>query len=102
MIEDGRLSSELLADTNAAILNQDRLWLEESGIPGRPWYRSMYAAPDEDSGYASWMLPSLRYSIEHQDEDVLNTVAASYFGKLRGGRATFLTLQEQAQAEAGR
>ncbi|MCH8986438.1 MAG: hypothetical protein IIB04_07475 [Acidobacteria bacterium] len=102
LIEDGRLSSELLAQTNAAIFNQDRLWLEESGIPGRPWYRSMYSAPDEDSGYASWMLPSLRYAVEHQNEDVRNTVAAIYFGKLREGRANFLMLHERAQAEASR
>ena len=46
----------------------DRAWLSEDGIPGRPWFRSLYAASDEDSGYASWILPGLRWSIEHKDK----------------------------------
>ena len=25
----------------------ERAWLHEAGLPGRPWYRNLYAAPDE-------------------------------------------------------
>ncbi len=33
----------------------------------RPWSRSLYVSPDPFSGYASWMLPGLRYEIETDD-----------------------------------
>jgi N-acetylated-alpha-linked acidic dipeptidase len=102
LIEAGRLSKTRLARTNAAVVGQDRLWLVEGGIPGRPWFRSMYAAPDEDSGYASWMLPSLRYAIEHQDEEVLTWVISLYEDKLRHGAEVFEALHDRLKAERER
>ena len=48
-----RLADELLRGL-------ERAWLSESGLPGRPWYRNLYTAPDESSGYAAWPLPGLQ------------------------------------------
>ncbi|WP_419937002.1 hypothetical protein [Candidatus Palauibacter sp.] len=39
----------------------------DRGVQGRPWSRSIYVSPDPFSGYASWMLPGLRYEIETDD-----------------------------------
>ncbi|TVQ63718.1 MAG: M20/M25/M40 family metallo-hydrolase [Phycisphaerales bacterium] len=56
----GELSPEALDRVNARILASDRAWLHEAGMPERPWFRSLFAATDETSGYAAWMLPMLR------------------------------------------
>ena len=48
------------------------------GIPGRPWFRSLYAASDEDSGYAAWILPGLRHAVEHDDEEEFKEMRALY------------------------
>jgi len=40
-----------------------RTWLDEAGLPGRPWFKNLYVAPDETSGYASWTLPGLRKAV---------------------------------------
>ena len=45
----------------------ERTWMHESGLPGRPWYKSLYMAPDVNSGYATWPLPGLRRAIEMQN-----------------------------------
>ncbi|MEZ6017915.1 MAG: M20/M25/M40 family metallo-hydrolase [Planctomycetota bacterium] len=44
-----------------------RAWLDEAGLPGRPWFRNLYVAPDETSGYASWPLPGLRKALNDGD-----------------------------------
>ena len=54
---------------NAVIRSLERQWLTDEGLPGRPWYRSVFMAPDEDAGYASWPLPELRRAVERRDTD---------------------------------
>lgn len=74
-----------LAAINRRILSMDRAWLSDGGVPGRPWFRNLYVASDEDSGYASWMLPCLRHAVEHQDAGALEAHARTYldiFGTL--------------------
>ena len=58
-----------VAGTPGDLRNIERLAdaFERMGLPGRPWFRNLYAATDPDSGYAAWMLPGLRYSIEQRD-----------------------------------
>ena len=60
------------------LLALDRTWLDETGLQNRPWYGNLYAAPDEDSGYASWMLPALRWVVEHEDRPSLPAVEKRY------------------------
>ena len=67
----GRLSPETQAEVNAVLIGLERAWLHEPGLPPRPWFRSLYAATDPDSGYAAWMLPALRYHVEVGDADGL-------------------------------
>jgi N-acetylated-alpha-linked acidic dipeptidase len=49
---------------NAGLIELEKTLLHQPGLQGRPWSRSLYASPDPFSGYASWMLPGLRYEIE--------------------------------------
>jgi N-acetylated-alpha-linked acidic dipeptidase len=54
---------------NAAFIALEKAWLDDRGLQDRPWSRSLYVSPDPFSGYASWMLPGLRYEIETDDPD---------------------------------
>ncbi len=58
-------------DANARLLAADRAWLSDDGLPSRPWFRSRYAAPDEDSGYASWILPGVCKALSDRDSTLL-------------------------------
>ena len=54
---------------NAALIGLEKAWLDDRGLQDRPWSRSLYVSPDPFSGYASWMLPGIRYEIETDDPD---------------------------------
>lgn len=83
-----------LAQINRLLMEADRAWLSQDGIPAgsaenpdRPWYRNLFAATDEDSGYASWTLPALRAAIERKDPAMLQEQCKRYlavFEKLNG------------------
>lgn len=60
----GSLSRSEMRAVNARLMALERAFLHPDGLQGRPWSRSLYASPDPFSGYASWMLPGLRYEIE--------------------------------------
>jgi N-acetylated-alpha-linked acidic dipeptidase len=66
-VADGRVDAAALAEINRAIMSDRRSWLREQGLPGRPWFRNLFAATDPDSGYAAWMLPEMRFFIEQRD-----------------------------------
>ena len=44
-----------------------KVWLDGEGLPERPWFKNLYVAPDETSGYASWTLPGLRRALAEGD-----------------------------------
>jgi N-acetylated-alpha-linked acidic dipeptidase len=59
-------------------MSMEREWLAENGLPGRPWYRSLYAAPDPGSGYSPWMLPLLRQAVEDRDSSAITAAIDTY------------------------
>jgi N-acetylated-alpha-linked acidic dipeptidase len=63
----GPLSAREAVRINAGFIGLEKAWLDNRGLQGRPWSRSLYVSPDPFSGYASWMLPGLRYEIETDD-----------------------------------
>ena len=65
----GGLGGEALIAANRRLRQADRAWLNERGLPGRPWYKNLYAAPDADSGYAPWLLPGLTARVEGEGDD---------------------------------
>ncbi len=76
--EAGELDDKALAQINTLLLSLDRTWLDEQGLQNRPWYTNLFAAPDEDSGYAPWMLPALRWVVEHEEAEALPAVEKRY------------------------
>jgi len=66
-LNDDLWSDETLDRLNFELLGMERHWLAADGLPGRPWFRNLFAATDEDSGYAAWMLPAMRWAVERDE-----------------------------------
>lgn len=62
--KDGGLANSLQDSVNRHLLQLERSFLHNEGLPFSPWLRSLYSSSDPYSGYASWMLPAYRYAIE--------------------------------------
>jgi len=60
----GPVSRAAAERINAAFIALEKAWLDNRGLQDREWSRSLYVSPDPFSGYASWMLPGIRYEIE--------------------------------------
>lgn len=82
-IESGDLSGDRLAAHNRLLIGMDRAWLDEAGLPDRPWFRSLLSAPDEDSGYAAWVLPGVRQALGRGDPDELAAAAEALLAVAR-------------------
>ena len=82
-LEAGRLDPDSLARINARLLRADRLWARPAGLPGRPWYKSTFVAPDDDTGYDSWLLPLLRAPLERGDGRAFAQAEETYLDVLR-------------------
>jgi N-acetylated-alpha-linked acidic dipeptidase len=54
-------------EINSRLMAQERAWLDEEGIPGRPWFRHLLYAPLPS--YEAETLPGLREALEAQDMD---------------------------------
>ena len=66
------------ARIDAALVELDRAWIDPAGLDGRPWFRSMLAASDRDSGYAAVMLPLLSEAVGSGDADRVRSAAERY------------------------
>lgn len=63
---------------NAALIALEKAFIDMDGLQTRPWSRSLYASPDPFSGYASWMLPGIRYEIETRNAPGVGEWEAKY------------------------
>ena len=78
-----QLSGRTFSNDELGAINQELIALEKAfiypdGLQNRPRMRSLYVSPDPFSGYASWMLPGLRYEIETNAPDNVSTWAERY------------------------
>ncbi|RMD96439.1 MAG: M28 family peptidase, partial [Calditrichaeota bacterium] len=63
-----RISRELDPNAlNSLILKFDRIFLDEKGLPGRPWFKHQLFAPGYYTGYASQPYPGIKYYLDRQD-----------------------------------
>lgn len=67
--ENGTLNRFSQRSLNRKLIQLERSFLNEEGLPFSPWLKSLYASSDPYSGYASWMLPAYRYAIEEEMVD---------------------------------
>jgi N-acetylated-alpha-linked acidic dipeptidase len=52
---------------NARVVAMNGVWLDDRGLPGRPWYLNTFESSDEDSGYSPWVLPRVTRGIQRKD-----------------------------------
>lgn len=76
------LSSKEIQSINKQLLSLEKSFLEEKGMYFGAWYRSLYAASDPFSGYASWILPGLEYEIALSSSDRLEEWDERYSGAI--------------------
>ncbi len=79
-IDSGNVDPARAEAVNRALIGLEKAWLNDRGLQGRPWSRSIYVSPDPFSGYASWMLPGLRYELETDDRADLPGWERVYIG----------------------
>ncbi len=58
-LSSGRLTASARDRANGALLRVERALTRPEGLRGRPWYRSLIYAADEDNGYATVVFPSI-------------------------------------------
>ena len=60
---------------NDLVLEVERGFLADGGLPGRPWYRHQLYAPGFYTGYGVKTLPGVREAIEKEDSDEARAMA---------------------------
>lgn len=60
LASQGVFTDQELQRVNAVLRRIDRAWIDEQGLPGRPWFKNLTVSPDPESGYSSWVMPGLR------------------------------------------
>jgi N-acetylated-alpha-linked acidic dipeptidase len=69
-------------------LNQvERAFLNNDGLPGRPWFKHQLIGPGLTTGYAPWPLPALREAVEKKDKAMFDTEAKRIVAALEAGTA---------------
>ena len=63
-VADARLAAGATDAERASLARLRTAWVSDQGLPGRPWFRNLYAATDRHSGYATSLWPLLREAIE--------------------------------------
>ncbi len=63
----GISNPERLAKLNRSLLQVERDFLLENGLPGRPWFRHAFYAPGVYTGYAAVVLPGVREAVNGRD-----------------------------------
>ncbi|MEQ9426882.1 MAG: M28 family metallopeptidase [Cyclobacteriaceae bacterium] len=76
------LNKKQLTKLNQQLIKMEKAFIHMEGMPFGKWYRSVFGAPDPYSGYASWMLPALKYYADAKDVEGLKKWEGIYQAKL--------------------
>ena len=68
---------------NDAIMQIERAFLNNDGLPKRPWFRHQLIAPGLTTGYAPWPFPGLREAFEKKDTAMFEAEAKKVISALR-------------------
>ncbi len=61
------LASASLADVNKLLIESERKFITQDGLPNRKWYKHQLYAPGFYTGYAAKTMPAVRESIEQKE-----------------------------------
>ncbi len=63
LLAAGTVSADVLARTNASLLQVERALTRPQGLDHREWFRNLIYVADEDNGYANMVFPSVNEAI---------------------------------------
>jgi N-acetylated-alpha-linked acidic dipeptidase len=70
---------------NDSIMQVERAFLNNDGLPQRPWFRHQLIAPGLTTGYAPWPFPGLREAVEKRDIAMFDAAAKKVIAALKAG-----------------
>jgi N-acetylated-alpha-linked acidic dipeptidase len=76
---------------NALLVQAERSFLNDEGLPGRPWYRHQVYAPGFYTGYGVKTLPGVREAIEKGDDAEATAMATALEQAIHRVRRTLLS-----------
>jgi N-acetylated-alpha-linked acidic dipeptidase len=85
-LRDGRwqrMDAQALAAVNGILFRSERALAPEPGLPGRTWYKHVYAAPGSYTGYSAKTLPTVREPAEAGRFDEANAAVAPITAAVR-------------------
>jgi N-acetylated-alpha-linked acidic dipeptidase len=74
-----------LAKFNDALIQVERGFLNNEGLPNRPWFRHQLIAPGLTTGYAPWPFPGLREALEKKDTAMFDRESKKVIAALKSG-----------------
>ncbi|TXE11389.1 M28 family peptidase [Algoriphagus aquimarinus] len=63
-LSSGEFSDKEIHALNKGLISLEKSWIDPKGMYFGSWYRSLYVSTDPFSGYASWILPGIKYEVE--------------------------------------
>lgn len=63
-LANNSLTEKQVSKLNKELLSLEKSWLDPKGMYFGSWYKSLYVSTDPFSGYASWILPGIKYEVE--------------------------------------
>jgi N-acetylated-alpha-linked acidic dipeptidase len=70
---------------NDQLIQVERAFLNNEGLPKRPWFRHMLIAPGLTTGYAAWPFPALQQAIEERDQTMFTNEAKRVVAAIKAG-----------------
>lgn len=67
---------KVLPELNGLVMQVERDFMDDRGLPRRPWYKYLLEAPGYYTGYAAKTLPGVREAMEEQQWDLAREQAA--------------------------
>lgn len=72
VLEHRNFNKKEIKEINLALIQLEKSFIYQEGMPYGPWYLSLYASSDPYSGYASWILPAIEYQIANSKTENLD------------------------------
>jgi N-acetylated-alpha-linked acidic dipeptidase len=70
---------------NDALVSIEHAFLDEKGLPGRPWFRHMLIGPGLTTGYAPWPFPALQEAVENKDAAMFDREVTRVVAAIKAG-----------------
>ncbi len=84
---DTAVGGESLRAVNALLIQSERRLTDDSGLPGRPWYKHQLYAPGFYTGYGVKTMPAVREAIEQHHFDEADSAIVRLGSTLRAEAA---------------